>query len=76
MKTMSIKLPDDLDVQLADAAHRKGVTKSNLIRDAVAAYLERTDQGSFAAQAGDLVGCVTGPTDLASNTEHLDGYGR
>lgn len=26
--------------------------------------------------AGDLVGCVDGPPDLATNPKHLDGYGQ
>ena len=76
MKTLSVKLPDDLDVRLSETARRKGVTISSVIRDAIASYLERKDKGSFAAQASDLAGCITGPADLASNAEHLDGYGR
>ena len=76
MKTLSLKLPDDLDVQLTEAARRRGVTKSDLMRDALSAYLEKADPGSFAARAADLAGCVSASEDLASNAEHLDGYGR
>jgi hypothetical protein len=25
--------------------------------------------------AGDLIGCVEGPTDLSSNADYLEGYG-
>ena len=78
MKNVSLKLPKDLDRKLTHAARQKGISKSRLIRQALAAYLSGnlTQAGSFTDQAGDLSGCVSSAPDLASNEEHLSEYGR
>jgi len=80
MKTISMKLPDDLDAELEARAERQGASKSSLVREALAEYLvdeEKTVRpASFLDQAADLAGCVDGPADLSVNPDHLDGYGR
>ena len=79
MTTISVKVPVPLAARLAAAAAHRRVKKSRLLRDALEAALDgrRTRRPrSFAAIAGDLVGCVTGPTDLSSNPRHLRGFGR
>lgn len=80
MKTLTVKLPDDLARQLDQTAGRKGCTRSALIRQALAGYLvenRASDQGPSALDlAGDLVGCADGPEDLSSNPDHLADYGR
>jgi predicted transcriptional regulator len=76
--TMSFKLGGDLDSELSDAARDRGVTKSELVREAVAAYLVGEPEPrpwSFADRAADLAGCVDGPVDLSTAPEHLAGYG-
>ncbi len=40
MKRTTIKLPDELDAQLRHEAKRRGVTISELTREAVAAHLD------------------------------------
>jgi plasmid stability protein len=78
MKTMSLKVPDDLDARLAVRAKAFGKSKSELTREALASFLE----GGGASGAScldlvrDLVGTAKGPGDLASNKKHLRGYGR
>ncbi|BDI03050.1 ribbon-helix-helix protein, CopG family [Sphaerotilus microaerophilus] len=81
MNTLTIKIPPPLDAALADASAAAQVTKSELVRRAISAYLAgakaRSDQPSALELAGDLVGCFGGgPADLSSNPRHLDDFGR
>ena len=82
MNTLTVKLPDDLDQELAAATVREQVSKSELVRRALVRYLspaprEETPFVSALDRAGDLVGCLRGgPTDLASNPDHLADFGR
>ncbi len=78
MKTMSLKIPPQLEAELAARAKREGISKSSLVREAVAQYLVNDPtppRSSFLAQAEDLAGCVEGPEDLSSNLDHLAYYG-
>jgi hypothetical protein len=77
MPTVSLKIPDELDSKLSAAAHRRGWTKSELIRRAVAKFLPAAEPGddTFLERAGKLIGCVDGPADLSTNPRHLRGYG-
>jgi len=79
MTTISVKVPIPLAARLtATAAHRR-VKKSRLVREALETALNgrrRSGPRTFAAVAGDLVGCITGPADLSSNPRHLRGFGR
>jgi predicted DNA-binding protein len=78
MRTISLKLPDDVDAKLEAQAKRLGRTKSEITRDALSRFLEGPHvQGvSGLDLVRDLVGTVRGPGDLASNKKHLRGYGR
>lgn len=80
MKTISLELPEMLDEELGRRATSRGVTKSDLVREAVAAYLDDDTPPpatGFLSAAGDLVGCIDGgPDDLSYNPEHLAGYGK
>lgn len=79
MKTLSLKVPDALDEQLAALARRKGRSKSMLVRRAIAEYVPRSDRAlrrSFLELARDLAGCLDAPRDLASRSKVLRGYGR
>ena len=81
MNTLTIKLPADLDTELLLASQRHKVSKSELVRRAIAAYVETSGaQGQPASAlslAGDLVGCFSGgPGDLATNPKHMDDFGR
>lgn len=81
MNTLTLKLPPALDAALAEASARARLSKSELVRRAVIAYLAPGQQQAKApsalALAGDLVGCFGGgPSDLSSNPRHLDGFGR
>jgi hypothetical protein len=81
MNTLTIKLPADLDTRLQAASQQRKVSKSELVRRAIAAYVDPSNEQSPPASAlslaGDLVGCFSGgPADLASNPDHMSGFGR
>lgn len=75
MRTVSFKLPEDLDDALNDLARTRRASRSALVREAIEA-LAKGKRRSVAALAGDLAGSVEGPSDLATNPEHMRGYGR
>ena len=81
MNSLTIKIPAALDTALAQASERQQLSKSELVRRAVAAYIGQAQGQSRAPSAldiaGDLVGCCGGgPADLSSNPRHLDGFGQ
>ncbi|HEY7214718.1 MAG TPA: CopG family transcriptional regulator [Thermoanaerobaculia bacterium] len=80
MKTISLKLPDELEKKLAVRAERQGTTKSALIREAIEAHLSQEGgggrKGSFLEAAGDLIGRLEGPGDLSYNKEYFKDFGR
>lgn len=80
MKVLSVKVPEALDRKIAAALKRRGMQKSEVVREALERFLDENHEarrGSFLDLAGDLVGCVKdAPVDLSSNPKHLDGYGR
>ncbi len=79
MKTLSLKLPPELDAKLTTAARQSHTTKSELVRKALEAYLSGAStlqKGSFLDLAGDLIGCVEGPGDLSHNPDHMKDFGK
>jgi predicted transcriptional regulator len=79
MKTVSLKMPEDLEAQLSEAARRTGRSKSLLVRMALSEFLPRGSRSSgrsFLARAADLAGCVAAAPDLSTNKRRLRGYGR
>jgi predicted transcriptional regulator len=78
VKTVSLKMPDDLEMQPSDAARRTGRSKSLLVRMALSDFLprRRTSGRSFLARATDLAGCIAAAPDLSTNKRRLQGYGR
>ncbi len=81
MLSLTIKVPPALGEAIALACRRERVTRSELVRRAVTAYVARTPRSdrfvSAFEQAGDLVGCFEGgPKDLASNAKHMMGFGK
>jgi len=78
MKILSLKLPDDLDARICALAKRTGSNKSEVVRNALDAYLSNQStpqKGSALELAGDLVGSLEGPHDLSYRAEHMRGYG-
>jgi hypothetical protein len=79
MRTVSLKLPESLDQKLAAIAAKRGASKSAVVREALEAYVQddkRIRPGSCLTLAGELVGCVVGPTDLSFHKKHMKGFGK
>jgi predicted DNA-binding protein len=78
MRTVSLKLPDEIDARLEARARELGQTKSAITREALKRFLasEPTTAVSCLDLVQDLVGVARGPGDLASNKKHMRGYGR
>ncbi len=79
MKGMTLRLPENVEQELIYEAKRRGVTKSWLVREALAAYLVKdpTSQEKSARDVfGDVVGIFDGPQDLATHPKHMEGFGR
>ena len=80
---ISLKLTEDLDDQLTAQAQRRRLSKSELVRRALSAFLQLSEQGgdglqpqSAADLLADLVGCCEdGPADLSSNPAYLSDFG-
>jgi hypothetical protein len=82
MAVISLKLPEALDAQLTEMARRCRLSKSELVRRALTAFLQVSEglEIPAAPTAGDLVAdlvgcCEGGPADLSSNSAHLAGFG-
>lgn len=83
MSVLSCKLSSALDGRLADLAKRRGVPKSVLVREAIEAKIAEegavphNTPANLIEALGDSIGSIaSGKRDLASNKDHLKGYGR
>jgi hypothetical protein len=79
MKTLSVKVPEALDLKLTAVAARRRESKSVLIRaalDHIVKSNEAVTPNSCLDLAKDLIGTVEGPSDLSYNKKHLTRYGR
>ena len=80
MRTISLKLPDELLTQLLNQAKARRVTKSWLIRESLVRSLHEQPSAGTAScydVARDLAGVVKGlPEDLADDPKHLEGFGQ
>lgn len=81
MNTLTIKIPPALEKELLQMSEQAHLSKSEVVRRALVAYMgQRATPTSFVSaldQAGDLVGCFGGaPADLSTNPTWLDGFGK
>ncbi len=79
MKSLSLKVPEQLDNRLSAACRRRREKKSEVIRAAIEQFLiseESVIEGSCLDLARDLAGCIEGPGDLSFNKKHMRGYGK
>lgn len=75
MRTLTVKVPAELDEAITAVARRLGTTRSNVVRTALRQIANQPEL-SMADLVGDLAGVVEGPTDLATNPAHMAGFGR
>ena len=75
MRTISVKIPVYLDEELTRISELRRLSRSTILRDAIAAYVAEPDK-SFTALASDLAGSLSGPEDLSTSADHMAEYGR
>lgn len=80
MNTLTVKIPEELERALDRAAVLRGVSRSRLVREAIAVHVApikaEAHSACALALAGDLVGRVRrSPRDLASDPRYMRGYG-
>ncbi len=78
MKTIAIKLPEELLARIQEAAVKSGETRSAVMREALRKYFDGEKNHEVIScldLAGDLAGSLEGPFDLSTNPSHLNGYG-
>ena len=63
---ISLRLPRDMERKLDSVARSEGRTRSDVLKDSIALYLERHSASTPYELGKDLFGLVTGPADLAS----------
>ncbi len=79
MKMLSLKVPETLYGDLTALAEHKGVSKSELVRDALVELFRKhraPGRGSALALLEDLAGSIDGPQDLSFNKAYLEDLGR
>lgn len=79
MKTIAIKIPEKLDLQLQTLSRQYHISKSRIVRDAIQARLENEvecEEYSAYDLMKDGIGAIkSGCDDLGSNPKHMEGFG-
>jgi hypothetical protein len=79
VKTLTIKLSEELETCLEMLASRRGESKSALVRAAIEDLVKTAEKrapGSCLDRAHDLAGSVEGPANLSHDKKYMRGYGR
>lgn len=80
MTTITCKLPEALDAELESVAAKRGVSKSEVVREALESSLpEQKRRAGLSAFEAMKSGCgmiQDGPRDLATHPRHMEGFGR
>ena len=80
MKTLTVRLPESLVNQIEAESRERGMSKSDVVRERLAAATGRQQRPASYEAIADLIGSVQGlPTDLGSRKKHylkVTGYGR
>lgn len=77
---ITIRVPETLGERLRNRSRMKGLTESELVREALETYLglatEARPAYELAEEAG-LIGCVRrAPKDLSTSPRHFEGFGK
>ena len=79
MKTISLKLPEEMDAMLEAIAEERGKTKSEIVREALVAFFENGQKKPAVSAydlAKELIGKFRGPRDLSTSRKYMRGYRR
>jgi hypothetical protein len=76
VKTISLKIDENLDSWLTNEAKKLGRTKSEIAREALAGRRKGNQKQSIHQMMQEFCGSIKGgPKDYASNRKHLKGFG-
>jgi predicted DNA-binding protein len=77
---ITVRVPQALTARLRNHSRVKGTTESELVREALENYLERSEGERSAfdlAQDAGIIGLArNAPKDLSTNPRHLKGFGK
>ncbi len=76
---MTLKIPDVLRKKLKNFSQKKGMSKSEIVRNALIEYLDKDDvinKGTFMDLAMDLAGSVDEKSGLSTDKKYLKEYGK
>ncbi len=81
---ITIRIPETLGQRLRHRSRLSGQPESELVREALEAYLGQSSEARPAyelAEEAGLIGCIgrgrkSPPTDLSSSRRHLEGFGK
>lgn len=79
MKTIAVKITEELSNQVELFRMQAHLSRSKLIRLSLEHFLEETPkciENAFLDCAQDLCGIWQGPRDLSCNKKYLEGYGQ
>ena len=80
MKTITVRLPEALVTQIAEDSRRRGVSRSDVVRERLEVGITHGSGGSTFESIADLVAAVDGlPEDLSARRKSYlktTGYGR
>lgn len=78
MRLLTVRVPEDLAARLEVLVESRGTTRSEIVRVAIEAYLDRFRDlrgQSFLDAARDVVGVHDGHWDLSHARKHMKGFG-
>ena len=78
MKTVTLKLPPEIDAALEAVSVRRRTSKSAVLREALEKELARErSRPTVFDLIQDSIGCIESEVgDLATNPGHIEGYGQ
>jgi predicted DNA-binding protein len=80
MRTISLRLPDEILARLEAEAKARGVTKSSLVRESLEKALRKESSAGAVScydLARDLAGAIKGlPEDLVGKPKYMAGFGQ
>ena len=80
MKTLTVRLPDALVAEIESESHRRKLTKSDVVRERLAAGKSGRRHPALLDAITDVIGSIDGlPRDLSARTKSYlksTGYGR
>jgi predicted DNA-binding protein len=77
---ISVRLDPETTQRLKEMVRRTGKKESEVVREALATYLENQPNGESCldvARRHGIIGCAKSlPADLSTNRDHFEGFGR